>query len=479
MKSLLLVLFAVLAGCVANAPFRTGDGSACAQHLRGCGSFYEKHTGFDVGFVEYTERGNDFNPKQTEQLLNMIEWQVEPDGIALVVFVHGWKHNASTEDENVRSFVHALESIQSKGVVGKKKLIGIYVGWRGLSLHGLQSENITFWDRKATAEEVGRGGVTKFLLDLEHISKSNDKNFMMTIGHSFGGAIALSALHDVLLYKMLAAERGDPLVPFGDGVILLNPAIEANQGVLLKESSMRLGALEKALPSVMHVVSSRADLPTNTAFPVGQFLGVTVTWDQEVLSRSYRGHDYTLVERSLDQTTIGNYAAFATGYMVDRKRGNDKNDETQMQSKGKSEVVKSEAVETRKTTPLPETALRIEEDIFGEEWEFRSFCSPQYWNKERMPCYEHDPIDFISVPKSFITGHVDIFNNNVVALLSAVVDQSYWDRSDHKYVPQRCRGPDKGFSFAQCFASYLVIYSGKERMGLPVDFGPALKKEAD
>lgn len=74
----------------------------------------------------------------------------------MVVFIHGWKHNAGRDDGNVASFNKALANLASSGVLGKRRLVGLYVGWRGKSMHGLYSENLTYWDRKAVAEEVGR-----------------------------------------------------------------------------------------------------------------------------------------------------------------------------------------------------------------------------------------------------------------------------------------------------------------------------------
>ena len=119
MRKLLIGLLLLLGGCVANAPFRTEDGVAC-EHWKGCGSFYEVHGKYDLGFVEYSERGNDFNPDQTTTLLNKITQASNAGNVALVIFVHGWKHNASTEDSNVESFKEALEHLAISEATGKK-----------------------------------------------------------------------------------------------------------------------------------------------------------------------------------------------------------------------------------------------------------------------------------------------------------------------------------------------------------------------
>ena len=48
-----------------------------------------------------------------------------------------------------------------------RKIVGVYIGWRGRSIDLSGLDNITYWDRKAVAEQVGKGGVTELLLRLE------------------------------------------------------------------------------------------------------------------------------------------------------------------------------------------------------------------------------------------------------------------------------------------------------------------------
>lgn len=444
MRKLLVGLLLLLGGCVANAPFRTEDGVSC-EHWKGCGSFYEVHGKYDLGFVEYSERGNDFNPDQTTTLLNKITQASNDGNVALVIFVHGWRHNASTEDSNVESFKEALEHLAISKVAGNKKLIGIYIGWRGMSFHGLGVENLTFWDRKATAEEVGRGGVTEFLVRLESISAARKGNFMLTVGHSFGSAIVLSALNDTLMEKMLAQQRGESVKPFGDAVVLLNPAVEADLGLLLKENSMKVGALKKPVPSLMYVVSSRADLPTNVAFPIGQFLGVDLMWDQTELYRNYYGHLYHIAETSLDHNTIGNYDAFRTGYMSDEIADS-------------SSSAKYVAIANRATVPVePSPEIKTAPSDKLGIWGFESYCSDDLAKatKDRFPCFENDPVDFISAPKSFIKDHNDVFNDSVKSLLTAAVVKSMSEKNDN-VPPHYCAEAGK-FSLGICFAYYYEV----------------------
>jgi hypothetical protein len=443
MRKLLVVLL-LLAGCVANAPFRTQNGVKC-EHWKGCGAFYEDQGKYDLGFVEFSERGNDFNPDQTTALLNKVTQASNAGEVALVIFVHGWQHNASTEDSNVESFKEALEHLAISKVAGNKKLIGIYIGWRGKSFFGLGLENLTFWDRKATAEEVGRGGVTEFLVRLESISAARKGNFMLTVGHSFGSAIVLSALNDTLMEKMLDQQRGETAKPFGDAVVLLNPAVEADLGLLLKENSMKVGHLRKPVPTLMYVISSRADVPTNVAFPIGQFLGVDLLWDQTVLQRNYYGHLYQIAETSLDHTTIGNYDAFRTGYMSDEI--------ADASSTAKYAAILRAPPATASTAPGTRTAPS---DKLGK-WGFESYCSDDLAKatEDRFPCFENDPLDVISVPQSFIKNHNDVFNDSVKSLLTAAVAKSLSEKNDN--VPSKECAEAGKFSLGICFAYYYEV----------------------
>ncbi|VFT16316.1 Uncharacterised protein [Pseudomonas aeruginosa] len=77
--------------------------------MRPCSdSYYERHPNYEIGFVEYSERGNDFAPARTQRLIDQLKRYSARGDIAMVVFIHGWKHNAGRDDGNVASFNKAL-----------------------------------------------------------------------------------------------------------------------------------------------------------------------------------------------------------------------------------------------------------------------------------------------------------------------------------------------------------------------------------
>lgn len=113
--------------------------------------------------MEFTERGNVFDRKRMKRVLDHVGKQARYDpetpeqGVMTVVFVHGWKHNAHADDENVKNFRKLLESASGKS--GPRRVIGVYIGWRGLSIDWGFLANVSYWDKKAMAQQVAKGGV--------------------------------------------------------------------------------------------------------------------------------------------------------------------------------------------------------------------------------------------------------------------------------------------------------------------------------
>ncbi len=314
----------LLTGCTtSNTPFHNTKPLAniCDESNKNeCHkSYYQKYSEYDIAFAEYTERGNAFNTQWIGNILKRIEQHEKESGVVIVVFVHGWQHNANEEDSNLFDFKKALSTIASSpnSPLNGRKLVGLYVGWRGKSIEVPWIENISYWDRKAAAEEVGKGGVTKLLLALEKIDKKNDNNVLVTIGHSFGGAIVVSAVTDILIDRTIA--KKETAKSIGDTIIVLNPAIEANQILPLIESAVDASYSEDQSPLFISI-SSDADSANHYAFPLGQSVNLLLSWKQADLNRNFYHDrldetDLVLKEEHLDTTTVGNFAPYLTHYL--------------------------------------------------------------------------------------------------------------------------------------------------------------------
>jgi hypothetical protein len=449
-------------GCTENRAFRTKlscQDAECSKEP----AIIEHHNDaagspmFDLAFVEFTERGNVFNRENMKKVLARVDElatvknsddlpsppsKSETPGVLVVVFVHGWRHNADVDDGNVQSFRGLLEKVSNPAVrrriLGNRKLIGIYVGWRGLVLNPDSFLSLpSFWDRKAVAHEVGKGGVSELLLQLQHSvigeeepdKDSESKNLLLVTGHSFGGAIVLSALNEILLERIVTAKPQPTLCdlnappaceclqtrPFAHGVVLLNPAIEANEILQLKEIVAQR-CFARTQNKLLHVISSDADRATHWAFPGGQWLAM-LWWQETQLPRWFGNTETTLEESELDRTTIGNFVPFRTGKFT--------KNETEWQY---------ESCENGEVECLSE---------FGEE---------PTEKRRHVPVSDHDPLAFISTDEHFIEDHNDVFNENVVAYLTAIVDQTRAKKNPID-IPSNCKKEDK-FDFDTCFKHF-------------------------
>jgi hypothetical protein len=262
---------------------------------------------YHLAFVEFDDQGWFANRTQMEALfmtLHRIEQEEKQrtgGHVLILLYAHGWKHDASQCDDNVICFSRLLERVdileRNLQTPGKnRRVVGVYVGWRGLSVKGGPLSNVTFWTRKSTAERVGRGGVTELLTRLNQYramrnpQRDEDKTQLVITGHSFGGLIIYSALSHSLMERAadIGTIRGAECVDlgrddsagqtrtcyrtarsFGDLVVLVNPALEGSQYEPLYHIATNRCYNSRQRP-VMLTVTSEGDYATGLAFPLGR-----------------------------------------------------------------------------------------------------------------------------------------------------------------------------------------------------------------
>jgi hypothetical protein len=264
---------------------------------------------YHMAFVEFDDQGWFADRKQMEALFALFD-RLERDEkrrgnsghLLLLLYAHGWKHNASQCDDNVICFSRLLERmdiLEQKLQLPqmRRRVVGIYVGWRGLSLNAEVLSNITFWTRKNTAARVGQGGVTELLTRLNDYRASRnrerdgDKTQLVIAGHSFGGQVIYAALSHSIMERAGRAVRlsnvkncddigpgkanpegltcYDTATSFGDLVVLVNPAFEGSQYEPLFHIATNRCYRADQRP-VMMTVTSSADWATRIAFPLGR-----------------------------------------------------------------------------------------------------------------------------------------------------------------------------------------------------------------
>ena len=364
-----LALALAAAGCAPLRPYRTEPGPAstrpptcnptpgdpshsdnpggdvpddCKKQVR------EDAAGYSLHFTEFDDQGWPYPAepavrygvagKQSELFFDHLRGLLgDKDArLSVVVFVHGWKHDADGDDGNVRAFrrlLASLDELERQTPCGRT-VVGLYVGWRGSGL-GLPDpfENLSFYSRKNAAQKVAQGNVRVVFSKLRALQdaanagwiaqvKSTvaerrkalaaqslrgagplpagaapppepvdtcERRMRLTIaGHSFGGLIVYTALSQALIKDVVelrqaeevAAVDGRPRPPLereGDLVVVINPAIEATRYDPLHRAATE-ARLPHWHPPLFVAVTSTDDQATRRFFPLGRAL--STLWER-------------------------------------------------------------------------------------------------------------------------------------------------------------------------------------------------------
>jgi hypothetical protein len=265
---------------------------------------------YDLAIVEFDDQGRCFDDRSQIKAVAARE----RDAI-IVVFVHGWKHNARTDDTNLIDFCKVLENTANYEANynedAPRPVLGVFVGWRGMSLHDRfsLSDNLTFWDRQQAGRRVAVGSVRELMGRFRHYHNarvdSQGAPLVVIVGHSFGGMIVYSALAQSLIEA--ASTPRDKVTPrFADLVLLVNPAIEAIRYLpiydLVRERTKK--QLLNPQAPVFLCVTATNDWATRVAFPLGNVFSMIL--------ESYRGRE----ERQAMINTIGHVPWLKTHELV-------------------------------------------------------------------------------------------------------------------------------------------------------------------
>lgn len=320
----ILLVASTLQGCVTLEPRRIQSAEAgkhidCTPDQYGtvpatcADQSFEVAKSYTLHFVEFDDQGRTYAQRpgfgsthnQIEELFRTIRSHTDnqdtTDRISLVVFVHGWKHSTESNDDNVirfRQFLSQLAAVE-EGALCKRKVIGLYVGWRGESTAIPEPiKSITFYSRKSAAERVATGSILEILGGIRAIQQSAPSSYgllgasreerrcqsrlkSLYVGHSFGGQILLSAMSQSLLQDIaLDRERlrgaGSHWIPIGASlpdqlVVLVNPAIEGARFDALYRVALGTKYPRYVAPRLISITSSDDDA-TRFWFKLGRSL---------------------------------------------------------------------------------------------------------------------------------------------------------------------------------------------------------------
>jgi len=247
-----LVVVVILCGCTHVAEIRTHHGTGtdtppidtdnpsavCASQGETSSARANSIEEFDnnrfwAGYVEFDDEGWLFrSPSEKLTQIEVIEQRLKSElrdkrydntDFLVVAFVHGWHHNANDTDCNVSEFRAMLKladeyyaaASAADPKVRPRRIIGIYVGWRGESVPVGGLKYTTVIDRRNAAERVAKGDVRELFAQLRKVQIGETNKLVdggsrspggrmrtVVIGHSFGGLIGFNGLSPAVLNEL-------------------------------------------------------------------------------------------------------------------------------------------------------------------------------------------------------------------------------------------------------------------------------------
>jgi hypothetical protein len=242
-----------------------------------------------------------------EMLLDASAAENKP--VLLLLFIHGWRHDASPEDDNLVGFKQLLGYIaQSEWGTNLFSVCGVYVGWRGASIRtrGLLTclpEGLSFWSRKSVAEKIASTPASSALFGLTDVARlaSPDPTgrpaSIVLAGHSLGAGILMNSVSQAFAYEYAkasslarSARQDSPVLESPVNLILLlNPAFES---VYLRQLRTTIEPKRRSGYPWLVSLTSETDKATKYIFPLAQFL----RFSSDARHQPYREPDWSQYE---------------------------------------------------------------------------------------------------------------------------------------------------------------------------------------
>lgn len=273
---------------------------------------FDRH--FDFCAIEFDDDGRFVDSTQCDNAVKAITEARQGGGAVVMLFVHGWKHNADWNDLNFVSFRNMVASMayrESERYGGPnnkhlaRRVVGIYLGWEGTEDGGWVKKlqkltQLDYWSRDASARTMAAGSdLGQSLRRITVATKDPaqpgaDNSPLIFAGHSMGGLILEGAMvhwvnADDDAIPGFANMVSNPLVSLAengvefagpDVVLLINPASVAADSQALVDG-LRTGGWRKKMnldsmsyePPLVISVTSTGDWANFIALPTSKFVG--------------------------------------------------------------------------------------------------------------------------------------------------------------------------------------------------------------
>ncbi|MBK5529360.1 hypothetical protein JFT91_18030 [Pseudomonas sp. TH08] len=410
--------------------------------LASCSADDARKADFQHGFVEFDEYGNLLNPAAFEA--QMADIRAVQGPVLIVTYLHGWRHSAAPDDEDVREFKLAMRNIAAMDGC-KRKVIGLYMGWRGqVFARNSPLDLITFWDRKQTAHSVGSGAVTEVLLrlDKERVrrnsnsqlqAKEDTQSRLVFIGHSFGAAVLYTALAPILVERFTQSTSFDPadelsttgcqknpkesLKTVGDLVVLINPAFEAMRLATLQKLSMGCHYTKDQQP-VLAIVTGTTDLATKRAFHIARAPRARFQKYTADVPEGYQANS----------TAVGHYGPYQTHFLSSPQYSTD-SAERQTFEGCEQYVNPLKRAELRMSLTKLSTTAHASIATFTSQQKQKD-GTPKYFvlmfekNPQLKNPPDHNPVLNVKVSAPIIDGHGGIYSCQLMTFIGGLITQT-------------------------------------------------------
>src|SRR5204863_4887255 len=187
----------------------------------------------------------------------------------VITYVHGWQNNVQSGDvKNFESLLARLNRAPAINDVGFH-VVGVYLGWRGKLTAVPVLKEISFWNRKATAERLASNyDCYDAIASISEAARKNHgtRQYTVLLGHSFGGLIVERSVAHAINAEIHGHADADRSMP-ADLVIVVNPAADS---ILARQMIAALYSRKTEGTRPLFVsITSTGDWATGTVFPIG------------------------------------------------------------------------------------------------------------------------------------------------------------------------------------------------------------------